>query len=114
MSKPLETLVRRAAVTVTAASAIVVTGAVPAMADVPEDWSDPAEVSWLFMLALIVGIPAVLGVIITVLTVLPSMLRGEGLRSETKEPAEWVGGPSEDAPLADQNSGETGGASARW
>lgn len=114
MSKPLETLVRRAAVTAAAASAFVIAGATPALADVPEDWSNPEDMSVLFLLALIVGIPVLLGVIITVLTLLPSLLRGEGLRGSDRTPAEWVGGPREGTPLAEQESSETGGASARW
>jgi hypothetical protein len=118
VTTPLQTVVRRAAVTAgsfVAASAALVA---PAVADVPEGWSHPDPVSaWKFLLVVVL-IPVALGVVITLLTALPGMVRGEHHTSAGGHAAgEWIGGPragtSELADPDDERS-EAGGASARW
>lgn len=116
---PLQTLVRRAAVSasIVAATAVcVVAGATPALADVPENWSNPAPMSVGHLLVIIVAIPVGLALVISLLAVLPGLVRGEGLTGGHAG-GEWLGGPRQGtAELAgpDDEGTEAGGASARW
>ena len=108
--------------------------AAPAFATAPDTWANQPAVSPLHALLLLGGVPLALIVVITLLVVVPSMMRGETYQpglAWRNEP-EWFGGPRgglealdehgegqtaiegrqhrEDAVAAD----ERGGASARW
>jgi hypothetical protein len=95
--------------------------AAPAVAAPPTTW-EPDDTSGLRLLTVIVLIPLAAIAVITLLTYLPSLVRGR-----SNEPAvafqrrsEWFGGPRAGADAAvDQASGQgsesgKGGAGARW
>jgi hypothetical protein len=89
----------------------------PAHADVPEGWSDPAEVDALEALLLLAGVPVVLFVVIVLAVYLPALARGEKVTpgASTVED-QWFGGPrpgSRELP-AGAESEETGGARGSW
>ena len=116
-----EKLARRAAVLAVAVAtplAASVLMASPAGAEVPENWSDPDPVSPLHALLVLGGIPLALFVLITLAILVPSLIRGEGIKPG--QPAlenQWLGGPRKTtAELAgpDSEESEAGGASARW
>jgi hypothetical protein len=112
MSQP--SLARRSAVALGTGLALVAVTVAPAAADVPEGWSDPAEMSWLHLLALVAGIPTLMGVVITAVVLIPSLVRGEGLPTG-KTHDDWVGGPQQGtAELREADHAGTGGASARF
>jgi hypothetical protein len=113
---PLQTLVRRTAVTAGSfvAATVALTGT--ALADVPEGWSDPDKVSWGHLLLLILGIPVGLAIVISLLVALPGLVKGEGFTGGHAD-GQWLGGPRKGtAELADPDdtTSEAGGASARW
>jgi hypothetical protein len=114
----LETIVRRSAVVLGAATLVVLALAGPAGADVPVGWSDPEPVSVLPALLLLAGVPILLFVVIAGLALLPGLRRGERLTpGAARHEDEWFGGPrSGTAELAapDTDQSEAGGASARW
>ena len=113
MSTPQSSLARRTAVVAGAGLAVLGGTIAPAAADVPTGWSQPDDMSWLALLGIIAGVPIVLAVIITVIVLLPSLLRGEGLPKGSE--VEWVGGPRQGtSTLSESGTGETGGASARF
>lgn len=90
----------------------------PAQAEVPEGWSNPDEVSTLYVVLVFGGIPLALTLLITLAVHIPALVRGEKLStgSGTVE-SQWFGGPSTGtAELAAPDDGESqaGGASARW
>ena len=116
MTTPLQTRMRRTVVTVGSfvAATAVLTG--PALADVPEGWSDPAEMSWGHLLVLIFAIPVALAIVISLLAALPGLVKGEGITGGHAG-GQWLGGPRKGtAELAapDSETSEAGGASARW
>lgn len=81
---------------------------------VPENWSDPAPVDPLEALAVYVGLPLGLFLVITFLVMVPSLVRGGRDQGPDHE---WFGGPRKSlAELADPDTEESkaGGASARW
>ncbi len=106
--------------------------AVPAVAsaDTPESWTTPPPVSGLDFLLMLLIFPLGLALIITVLTVLPSIVRDKGYKpgQSWRSEAEWFGGPAkgvsaaEDAPDASGKQVEAGpgaasdrgGASGSW
>lgn len=99
------------------AGAVPVLVAAPARADVPEGWSDPAAVSPLDMLALLVGIPLALFLAITLAVYLPAMVRGERVAPGAQQVEDrWFGGPRQGTHELEArgDTGETGGASGRW
>ena len=111
-----QTHVRRAAVTAASFVAASVALAGPALADVPEGWSDPDKMSWGHLLLLILAIPAGLAIVISLLAALPSLLKGQGLTGGHAG-GQWIGGPRQGtSELAgpDTETSEAGGASARW
>lgn len=116
MTTPLQTLLRRAAVTVGsfAAATVVLTG--PALADVPVGWSHPDPMSWGHLLVVILAIPVGLALVISLLVMLPGMVKGDGVAGGHAG-GQWIGGPRKGtAELAgpDDEQSEAGGASARW
>lgn len=104
--------------------------AAPALAAQPEQWPTSPDVSTLYALLLLGGVPLILIAVITFLVYVPSMARGgrytPGLAWHNEN--EWFGGPSGGLEVLDraldrteqETSGEErpeqvrGGASARW
>jgi hypothetical protein len=100
----------------------------PAVADTPAAWETPPPVPTLQALLIFVGIPALLFVVITLLAMAPSLIRGDrqqrGVASWT-EPA-WFGNQVKGEPErgevtnpqsvaeVESSEGQSGGASARW
>lgn len=96
---------------------------VPAFAVPPQSWPTAKSPSAFDFLLVLFIIPLGLGLLITLLVLLPSMIRGQ---RSSKEPAfskenEWFGGPkdgvkaTEGAPSQPaEAAGERGGASGRW
>jgi hypothetical protein len=122
---PHQTLARHALRAVTAVTSLGVLGSVvlvtaPAHATgTPEGWSDPESVDGLYALALLVGAPLALFLLITLAVYLPALARGE--RVAPGEPEnEWFGGPRQGVQAADKVDPQalegkgTGGASGRW
>ena len=105
-------------------SVLLVTGgllafaAAPAGADVPEGWSTPAAVDPVEAVLLLVGVPLALFLIITLLVLLPSLIRGERFTVAGQATADqWFGGPNKgtaELPAPDDEDSKAGGASARW
>jgi hypothetical protein len=104
---------------ITVAVALPLTYAAAASADVPEGWSDPADVSFMHTLLVLVGIPLLCMVLLALAVYLPSIVRGESIApAGVRADDEWFGG-RRDADLAlEQRKGdktdETGGASGSW
>lgn len=132
VSHPLRSPLRRAARAGAFAIAVAVPlgplATVPAAADTPAAWETPPPVPTLEALVVLVGIPALLFVVITLLAMAPSLIRGDrqqrGVASWT-EPA-WFGNQvkgepergevtsSQPAAEVESSEGQSGGASARW
>ncbi|QZY28301.1 hypothetical protein [Nocardioides coralli] len=113
MSAPL---IRRAAL-VTVAATVPLLAATPAVADVPEGWSDPAEVGLLDLLIVVVGLPVLVGLLIVLAVYVPAMARGERVApGEAETPDQWFGGPRSGASELESGRevGSTGGASGSW
>lgn len=117
MTANFETIARRS-VAVLVATGTLVAIAGPATADVPEGWSNPEDVSVLYALLVLGGIPLLLFLLITLAVYVPALIRGE--RVNPGEPAvedQWFGGPRKGtAELAapDTDESRAGGASGRW
>ncbi|MBD8868898.1 hypothetical protein [Nocardioides donggukensis] len=126
---PTRSVVRAAcaAASMTAAASVILLAA-PAQAGVPEGWSDPAPVDTLEAIALLVGGPLALFLLVGLAVALPSLVKGErvGLPGSTPE-SEWFGGPREglsaadrvaaaelEKGAADSGTGGTGGARGQW
>ena len=100
------------------AGALVVAAGSPAGADVPEGWSNPSEVDTVEAVLLLVGIPLLMFVVITLLVVVPGIVKGErftpgGHATEDQ----WFGGPRQgtaELSAPDAEGSQAGGASARW
>lgn len=113
--------VRRATRAATSVAALVVLGSVllmasPALAGVPEGWSNPEEVDRLYALGVLVGIPVLLFLLITLAVYAPSLARGAVSAASGPE-HEWFGGPRKAMDeLADPDGADSkaGGASGRW
>ena len=92
--------------------------AFPAHADVPEGWAEVSDVDNLHALALLVGGPLLLFVLIALAVYLPSMIRGEKLLPDhSGGEAQWIGGPRQgvaELPAPDGDESRAGGASGRW
>lgn len=117
-------VVRRAAWAVALTPAVLlVTTATPALATAPDSWQKEGSISGLYVLAVFVGIPLGLFVLITLLVYLPSMIKGERYQpglAWRNEP-EWFGGPSGGVEASDkaepeqiEGAKDRGGASANW
>jgi len=87
----------------------------PALADVPDGWAEPEAVTLMRALLVYVFAPAGLVLLITLLSLAPSLAKGE---RPGVGPAEdqWFGGPRDGAhQLESRSSGSTtGGASGSW
>jgi hypothetical protein len=121
-SSPRSTHVRRTGrVSALAAGAVLVLLSAPAHADVPEGWggqTQPFELEPLHVLALYLGIPLLLFVLIALAVYVPVMVRGEKLLPDYSagEP-QWIGGPRQgvaELPAPDGEDSRAGGASGRW
>jgi hypothetical protein len=108
--------------TITVALALPLVAA-PALADTPVGWDPAPHVSVLKWLLVLLIIPAGSALFITVLALLPSMVRGSSYRpGETWAGGdEWFGGPSKGVEAAqptgqpdDASAGERGGAGAEF
>ena len=115
----LKRAVPRTLAVIVVAVALPLTYAVAALADVPEGWSEPEDVSFMHTLLVLVGIPLLCMVLIGLAVYLPSVVRGEsvspaGVRAED----EWFGGRRDaDKALEARGAGssdETGGARGSW
>ena len=116
MTPTSKTFVRRATVLL-AAAALPVLAATPAVADVPEDWSNPDPVSPLHALLVLGAVPLTLFLLIVLAVYLPAMMRGERLApGASPVESQWFGGPRGGTHEleAREGAGETGGASGRW
>ena len=108
------TLIRRSAILLLTAALPVVVAA-PAGAEGPEGWSDPAPVSLLELLVVILGIPLVMVALISLAVVAPALARGEKLLPSAGSENQWFGGPRPSRELeSGRTVGPTGGASGRW
>jgi hypothetical protein len=100
-----------------AAVAMPVLAAAPAVADVPEGWSDPDPVSPLHALLVLGAVPLALFLLIALAVYVPGMVRGERVSPGGSQVAsQWFGGPrggTQELEARD-GAGETGGASGRW
>lgn len=98
---------------------VVLTGALPAVADTPEKWEDPSNGSTLDALLLLGGVPLLLFVGIWVLAALPSMLGSQRYDAAVafRDNPEWFGGPRTGTDAAPDDASEPqgrGGTSANW
>ncbi len=101
---------------------LLVTTAGPALAAAPEQWPTEPHVSAMHALLIYLFIPGGLALLISLLVYVPSLARGQKYQpglAWRNEP-EWFGGPREgvdatdESETADGETGERGGASARW
>ena len=96
----------------------------PAAAAVPEGWETAPSVSALDFLLVILIIPLGIALVLTLLTILPSLTRDRGYEpgQSWRSDAEWFGGPTKGVKSADEvtpeqiesRSKDTGGTSAGW
>ena len=89
----------------------------PAYADVPRGWSEPEDVAMRTVLWMLVGIPAGLFLLITLLVYVPSLIRGEKTAPAGAIDTEWFGGPvkgPDELPAPDDATSKAGGARGRW
>ena len=119
---PRSTRVRRTGrASALAAGAVLALLTAPVHADVPEGWggqTEHAQPDALQALALYVGAPALMFLLIAVAVYLPAMVRGEKLLPDHSggEP-QWIGGPRQgvaELPAPDGVDSRAGGASGRW
>jgi hypothetical protein len=117
---------RRSLLTLSVACSLVLGSALvsPAFADRPKGWEDAPDVSPLGFLLVLVIIPVGLAIVLTLLTLLPSLAgeRGYEPGQSWNSDSEWFGGPTKGVQAADQVTPEqvesrskgTGGTSAGW
>ncbi len=118
MTTKLARRVRRPSVALLAGALVVLASAGPAGADVPEGWSDPKPVDPWHAVLVLGGIPLLIFVVVTLLIVIPGVVRGErftpgGQATEDQ----WFGGPRKgtaELPAPDGEESKAGGASGRW
>lgn len=118
------TLLRRVVLTVSVAAAAVVAMPGMASADTPRAWEKADHVSGLEFLTVLVLIPVGLALVISLLAVLPSLIRDRGYEpgQAWRAEAEWFGGPQKGVEAADQVAPEEieaaesgrGGTSGQW
>lgn len=99
-------------------AAVSIALAGPASANVPKGWSDPAPMPVGKFLMIILVLPVAAAIVISLIVLLPGLLRGEGLGIKAAEQGgEWFGGPrrgTSDLAEPDGEDSQAGGASARW
>jgi hypothetical protein len=123
-SQRSRTLLRRAVVAVCAATVAVVALPAVALADAPAAWEDAPHVSGFEFLLVLLLIPTGLFLVISLLTVLPSMISDRGYEpgQSWRSEAEWFGGPRKGVEAADDLSDkqveaaetDRGGTSGQW
>lgn len=121
---PSRTFLRRVVLALSAALVAVVALPAVASADTPEAWENAPHVSGLEFLVVLVLIPLGLALVISLLTVLPSMIRDRGYEpgQSWRAEAEWFGGPRKGVEAADDLSPQQiesaesgrGGTSGQW
>jgi hypothetical protein len=79
----VNTVLRRAALLVLVGLGFLWASAATAYADVAEGWSDPADVSGLDMLWILLGAPVLCYLVVALLAYLPGLVKGE--RTPAKE-----------------------------
>lgn len=79
MTSSTRTVARRVATLSAASLTAFALMSAPAMADVPNGWSNPAHVGPMHFLAIVLFIPLGLALIIGGVVLLPGILKGEGL-----------------------------------
>jgi hypothetical protein len=115
---------RRAVLAVVAAVVAVVALPAVALGDTPADWEKVPHVSGLEFLLVLVLIPVGIGLVITVLTILPSLIHDRGYEpgQSWRAEAEWFGGPRKGVDAAEDLSEKQieaaesgrGGTSGEW
>jgi hypothetical protein len=111
-------LVRRTSAVLVVLGLVALAG--PAGADTPENWTGepPTDVDGVEAVLILVGIPVLLFAVITLLVLLPSLIRGERFTVGGQATADqWFGGPvtgTAELPAPDDQDSKAGGASARW
>jgi hypothetical protein len=120
----LRKLLRRALLALAASLAAVVALPAVAMADTPAAWEKAPHVSGLEFLLVLVLIPLGIGLVISVLTVLPSLIHDRGYEpgQSWRAEAEWFGGPRKGVDAAEDLSPKEieaaesgrGGTSGEW
>ncbi|WP_110181836.1 hypothetical protein [Nocardioides solisilvae] len=90
----------------------------PALADVPEGWSDPDPVSAMDFLLVLILLPLGAAALVALLFYAPILARGEKLSTRsTPVEDQWLGGPRGGRAELEQSKApaeETGGASGSW
>lgn len=89
----------------------------PAHANVPEGWSNPADVDPVHAILLLVGGPLALFILIALLVYLPAMARRDRDSAGSGRDAEWFGGPrksNDELAAPDTEESQAGGASGKW
>jgi hypothetical protein len=118
--------VRRTLLSASVACSLVLGAALatPAAADPPKAWENQPDVSALDFLLVILLIPLGIALVLTLLTVLPSMAKDRGYEpgQSWRNESEWFGGPTKGVESAaevspeqlESRSKDTGGTSAHW
>jgi len=90
----------------------------PASADVPAGWPQADPVNPLHLLAVLVGGPVLIALVIAAAVYLPALARGERVAPGAPDlEDQWIGGPRKSAgELAgpDTEASAAGGAGGRW
>lgn len=117
-------LVRRVVLAVVTAVVAVVALPAVASADTPAAWDQAPDVSGLQFLVVLLLIPAGLALVISLLAVLPSIIKDTGYApgQSWRAEAEWFGGPQKGVEAAEDLSPQQleaaengrGGTSAQW
>jgi hypothetical protein len=121
---PSRKLLRRALLAFSAALVAVVALPAVAMGDTPAAWEKAPHVSGLEFLLVLVLIPLGIALVISVLTVLPSLIHDRGYEpgQSWRAEAEWFGGPRKGVDAAEDLSPKQieaaesgrGGTSGEW
>lgn len=93
--------------------------AAPAHADVPVGWSDPAPVSAMDLILVLLVFPLVAIAVVSLVYLVPGFVRGEGFTGRDEHADDqWFGGRRSTHELASPAEGDeraiTGGASGTW
>lgn len=91
--------------------------AAPALAERPEAWETPESVQFMDFFLLVLALPLAAAVVITLLAILPALVKGEKL-SPNAAPVEdqWLGGPKggKNELESSESVKDAGGASGKW